>query len=104
VGEMENDHSKFNSQQNSIKENKSNKKHFLTIAVDSVMGVPRVAGTGSTLGKGGLSAPIPVLRPGYRVIAGCWSLSTNVFVSVYVSIGKWKYNCVCREPQNGYTD
>ena len=43
-------------------------KHILTIAADSVMGVPRVAGTGSTLGKGGRSAPIPV-RPGYRVIA-----------------------------------
>ena len=44
------------------------------------MGVPRVAGTGSTLGKGGLSAPIPVLRPGYRVIAERRSFSTNVYV------------------------
>ena len=41
----------------------------LTIAVGSVMGVPRVAGSGSTLSKGGRS-PIPILRPGYRVIAG----------------------------------
>jgi hypothetical protein len=52
------------------------------------MGVPRVAGTGSTLGKGGLSAPIPVLRPGYRVIAerwpffyqcGCWGERAVVY-------------------------
>lgn len=41
----------------------------LTIAVDSVIGVPRLTGSGSTLGNGGLS-PIPVVRPGYRVMVG----------------------------------
>lgn len=41
----------------------------LTIAVDSVIGVPRVTGSGSTLGNGGLS-PIPIVRPGYRVMVG----------------------------------
>jgi hypothetical protein len=44
------------------------------------MGVPRVAGTGSTLGKGGLSAPIPVLRPGYRVIAERWPFFLPMWV------------------------